>query len=202
MTNTALIIVDLQNAFCAEDGALERRGDRIIDLDGVLDSVNTLVRFAHVRSWPVIFTRVVLEQNAAASSSLYRRLEADGHRHRAYAPDARDAQIVEIPSRLDEDTVIDKAGYDPFYETDLERMLHAWGVAKLLVGGVLTNVCVESCVRSAFERGFEVTVIEEATSSYTPEAKAASLASIQRGFGEVLTMDRLANDERVSDPTV
>ena len=93
--------------------------------------------------------------------------------------------------------MIDKAGYDPFHNTDLENLLRQQGVRRVVVAGVLTNICVESCVRSAFERGFEVIVIEDATDSYSASAKAASLGSMRRGFASVQSLNdflRLAGD--------
>ena len=198
MPDTAIIIVDMQHAFCAPGGALERRGDRLSDAAALFDRVDALIERGRRGGVPVIFTRVVLDPATSSDTPIFRRLAAQSARQRDYLPDAADAQLMPRPARQSDDVVVDKAAYDAFHGTDLEARLRDAGIRRLVVAGVLTNVCVESTVRSAFERGFEVVVVEDATDTYSAEAKAASLATIRRCFGEVLTLDQLMLEKRAS----
>jgi biuret amidohydrolase len=90
--------------------------------------------------------------------------------------------------------VVDKPGKGAFYATDLEAVLRSRGVAQLFVCGVTTEVCVNTTVREANDRGFDCLVLEDCTGSYFPEFQAAAIAMIkaQGGiFGWVAPSDAL-----------
>ena len=86
--------------------------------------------------------------------------------------------------------VIDKPGKGAFYQTDLDLMLRNRGIETLLVGGVTTEVCVNTTVREANDRGYRCVVLADCCASYFPEFHAMGLAMIkaQGGiFGSVAT---------------
>jgi bifunctional isochorismate lyase/aryl carrier protein len=89
-------------------------------------------------------------------------------------------------------TVIKKTQYDAFYQTDLEKILKDNGVKRLLVTGVMTNLCCETTARSAFVRGFEVFIPVDATAAYNRQFHLSSLINLSYGFAiPVLTADIL-----------
>ena len=75
--------------------------------------------------------------------------------------------------------VVDKPGKGMFYATDVEAMLKARGVTQLVFAGVTTEVCVQTSMREANDRGYEGLLIEDATASYFPRFKAATLDMIR-----------------------
>jgi len=79
--------------------------------------------------------------------------------------------------------VIDKPGKGAFYQTDLELLLRKRGIDTLLVCGVTTEVCVNTTVREANDRGFRCIVIGDCCASYFPEFHAAGLAMIKAQGG-------------------
>jgi nicotinamidase-related amidase len=81
--------------------------------------------------------------------------------------------------------VIDKPGKGSFYATGLGDTLKARGITHLVVAGVTTEVCVQTTLREANDRGYECLLIEDATESYFPEFKAATLAMITAQGGIV-----------------
>ena len=81
--------------------------------------------------------------------------------------------------------VIDKPGKGSFYATDLDTILHNHHIKSLIVCGVTTEVCVNTTVREANDRGYECLLAEDATESYFPEFKAATLAMIRAQGGIV-----------------
>src|SRR5277367_5216142 len=79
--------------------------------------------------------------------------------------------------------VIDKPGKGAFYATDLHSILQHRGITQLVVTGVTTEVCVNTTVREANDRGYDCLVLEDCTGSYFPEFHAAGLAMIKAQGG-------------------
>jgi nicotinamidase-related amidase len=79
--------------------------------------------------------------------------------------------------------VVDKPGKGAFYATDLEAMLRGRGIAQLIVCGVTTEVCVNTTVREANDRGFDCLVLDDCTGSYFPEFHQAGIAMIKAQGG-------------------
>ena len=75
--------------------------------------------------------------------------------------------------------MIDKPGKGAFYATDLDALLRKSGIAHLLVCGVTTEVCVNTTVREANDRGYRCVVLADCCASYFPEFHAAGLAMIK-----------------------
>jgi nicotinamidase-related amidase len=101
--------------------------------------------------------------------------------------------IAELTPRAGE-PVIDKPGKGAFYQTDLDLMLRNRRIETLLVGGVTTEVCVNTTVREANDRGFRCIVLADCCASYFPAFHAAGLAMIkaQGGiFGSVASSQAL-----------
>jgi nicotinamidase-related amidase len=85
----------------------------------------------------------------------------------------------------DGDIVISKPGKGAFYGTTLGEILRLRGITRLIFGGVTTEVCVQTTMREANDRGYECLLIEDATESYFPEFKLATIAMIHAQGGIV-----------------
>jgi len=83
------------------------------------------------------------------------------------------------------ETVIDKPGKGAFYATGFSGTLAALGATHLLMTGVTTEVCVQTTMREANDRGFECLLVEDCTESYFPEFKAATLEMVRAQGGIV-----------------
>jgi nicotinamidase-related amidase len=91
--------------------------------------------------------------------------------------------IVDELKPLPGEPVLDKPGKGSFYATDLELILRNRGIKTLIVTGVTTEVCVQTTVREANDRGFESIVLEDCVGSYFPELQKASLEMIKAQGG-------------------
>jgi len=99
---------------------------------------------------------------------------------------ARDAGILDIIDELypiDGEPVIDKPGKGAFYQTDLQLMLQNCGIENLLVCGVTTEVCVNTTVREANDRGYRCVVLADCCASYFPEFHEMGLKMIKAQGG-------------------
>ena len=94
-------------------------------------------------------------------------------------------EIIPALAPTASEIVIDKPGKGAFYRTQLGEVLATRGITHLVVGGVTTEVCVQTTLREANDRGYECVLAEDATESYFPEFKAATLAMVRAQGGIV-----------------
>jgi nicotinamidase-related amidase len=90
------------------------------------------------------------------------------------------------------DAHVTKPRFSGFYETELEETLRRLGVTTLVTAGVRTDFCVESTVRDAFFRDFDVVVVEDAVAGYFAELHDNSLRLMQTVFARVAPVDQVA----------
>jgi ureidoacrylate peracid hydrolase len=76
-----------------------------------------------------------------------------------------------------------------FYSTTLEVLLRMLGTSHLIVSGVSTNNCIESTIRDAYFRDFDITVVEDCVAGSHPDLHRATLRNVQLFFGEVVSLD-------------
>lgn len=101
-----------------------------------------------------------------------------------------DARPIDEIAPLDDEIVIPKTSSSVFVSTNIDYVLRNLGVRQLVVGGLLTDQCVESAVRDACDLGYLVTLVTDATATHTPERHGASLAAI-RGYCRQRTADEV-----------
>ena len=90
-------------------------------------------------------------------------------------------ELAALPGEVE----IVKPGKGAFYGTPLTHALQSRGITRLVFGGVTTEVCVQTTMREANDRGYDCLLVEEATGSYFPEFKASTLAMIRAQGGIV-----------------
>jgi nicotinamidase-related amidase len=88
------------------------------------------------------------------------------------------AAIIAELTPAEGEWVVDKPGKGMFWETGLHEQLRAAGISHLVFTGVTTEVCVQTSMREANDRGYDCLIVEDGTASYFPEFKAAALAML------------------------
>jgi len=109
-------------------------------------------------------------------------------------------QIVDALAPIDGEIVIDKPGKGMFWATGAHEMLKARGITHLVFAGVTTDVCVQTSMREANDRGYECLLIEDATESYFAEFKAATIKMIAAQGGIVGWVTPLAALRSATEP--
>jgi len=184
----ALVMIDWQKDFCDPNGFGASLGNDVAPLREAIPVAAAVLAAARAAGMPVIHT---LESHMPDLSdcppSKLRRCPAIGQ-------STTDAQgqamgrmlirhepgnaLIEELSDQPGEKVIFKPGKGAFSGTDLGAHLKALGITHLIFTGVTTEVCVQSSMREANDRGFECLLVEDATESYFPAFKAATLAMI------------------------
>ena len=173
----ALLVIDMQNGFLHPDGSVSRNGEPMLEVERVVAETVQLVAEARSAGLPVIYTQHVFRPDYM---DLPRRLKARDQFDQGevtLVAGSWDAAVADELKPLESDLVVEKNRFDAFLYTDLELVLRTLGIGRLLVCGVATNVCVESTVRSAEQRDFEVTVASDCTSG-PAEYHYAALAAM------------------------
>lgn len=202
-SNTALLVVDMQNAFCHPKGSFARMlegGDASIEMcQEAVPVCAKLIEGARTADIPVIYTRYVYQSGYADRDILLEKYP-DIERLSALEDNSWDAAIIDdLEPRVD-DFVIDKSRYSAFYGTRLEPLLDGLGVRHLVVCGVTTNVCVESTVRDGAQRRLKFFVVSDATGELTHERHKNALDILDYGFAVVVEANEVLHAWETEDP--
>jgi ureidoacrylate peracid hydrolase len=187
---TAVLVVDMQNAFIDPKGSLARMGVPVARNTRPIPHVQAVLAAARAAKVPVVHLRFVLRDDFADLGVLGRKfppLRELGH----CAAGSWDAAFYPGMEPRPGEPVVDKNRFSGFFGTDLDTLLRCLRVDTVVVTGVATNVCVESTVRDAFQRDYRVVVPREATGSYTEEMEAGSLAVMAFMFASVVGVDEV-----------
>jgi nicotinamidase-related amidase len=181
----ALVVVDMQCDFLEPGGFGEALGNDVRRLARIVPAVARLLTLARTRGWPVVHTREGHLPDLSDCPPAKRRrgdpalrIGEPGPMGRLLVRGEPGWQIVPELAPLPGEIVLDKPGKGMFCRTDLESRLSATGVEQLVFAGVTTEVCVQTSMREANDRGFDCLLVRDATASYFPEFEAATFAMI------------------------
>ncbi len=188
----ALIVIDMQRDFVEPGGFGASLGNDVSRLTAIIPAVADLIGLFRKKGWPVIHTRESHQPDLSDCPPAKRlrgkpslRIGDPGPMGRILVRGEPGNQIVDGCAPLPGEVVIDKPGKGAFYKTNLDAMLAETSIRQLVFAGVTTEVCVQTSMREANDRGFECLLVEEATESYFPEFKTATLAMIHAQGGIV-----------------
>jgi nicotinamidase-related amidase len=183
---TALIVIDMQRDFVEPGGFGAALGNDVSLLRAIIPTVAALIDGCRRAGIPVIHTRECHRPDLSDCPPAKRlrgnpalRIGDPGPMGRILIAGEPGAGIVPELLPLPGEKVIDKPGKGAFYATDLGEHLAAHGTRSLIFAGVTTEVCVQTTMREANDRGFDCLLAEDATESYFPEFKAAALEMIR-----------------------
>jgi biuret amidohydrolase len=208
----ALVCIDFQRDFVEPGGFGESLGNDVSRLRSAIEPTRAVLAAFRDHSWTVIHTReghrpdltdLFPAKRDRGNPSL--RIGEEGPMGRLLVRGSSGHEIVPELAPQPGEVVVDKPGKGSFYATDLETILRARDITHLVVTGVTTEVCVQSTVREANDRGFESLVLSDCTGSYFPEFHESALAMFQAQgaiVGWVSTSaDLLAALDRMPAPT-
>jgi nicotinamidase-related amidase len=190
--HTALVIIDMQRDFIEPGGFGESLGNDVSLLARIVPTVVELLALARKSGLLVVHTRESHAPDLSDCPPAKRlrgapqmRIGDPGPMGRILVRGEPGNAIVDALAPLDGELVIDKPGKGAFYATPLSSELNARSITHLLFAGVTTEVCVQTSMREANDRGYECLLIEDATASYFPAFMQASLEMIRSQGGIV-----------------
>jgi len=187
---TALLIIDMQRDFVEPGGFGEALGNDVSILRKTIAPIKKVLEACRKRGMMIVHTREGhrADLTDCPPSKLERgrpkrKIGDDGAMGRLLVRGEKGHDIIAELYPKPGEIVIDKPGKGAFYATDFEAILRNRGIKSLIVCGVTTEVCVNTTVREANDRGFNCVVLDDCVGSYFPEFQKAALAMIKAQGG-------------------
>lgn len=187
-STTALLLIEYQNDFTTEGGALHNGVKAVMDSTGMLAKTQQTAAKARAAGVTVMYAPITFAQGYnEITAHPYGILKGvvDGN---AFVRGSWGAAIVDSLTPQPTDIVVEgKRGLDTFASTNLDFILRSRGTRTLVVGGFLTNCCVESTVRTGYEKGFQMVALSDCTATLSEEEQRFTFAKNLPMFARILT---------------
>ena len=174
---TAILLIEYQNEFTSEGGVLHGAVSAVMDKTGMLPKTVALVEAARAAGVTIMHAPITFAPGyGELTRHPYGILKGvvDGN---AFVKGTWGAAIVDDLTPAEGDIIIEgKRGLDTFASTNLDFILRSKGIETLIIGGFLTNCCVESTMRSAYENGYRVITLTDCTAATSAEEHDNAIA--------------------------
>ena len=200
-SETALIVVDMQNAYATRGGYLDLAGFDVTTTGPVIERIAKAIKLARAAGIQVIFFQngwdaEYVEAGGPGSpnwhkSNALKTMRQQPELHgQLLAKGTWDYALVDELKPQSGDVVLPKPRYSGFFNTALDSILRSRGIHHLLFTGIATNVCVESTLRDGFFLEYFGTVLEDATYQAGPlSAQSSAIFNIETFFGWVSSVE-------------
>jgi nicotinamidase-related amidase len=190
--HTALVVIDMQRDFIERGGFGDSLGNDVARLEAIIPTTAALIDLFRRNNWLVLHTREAHKPDLSdCPPSKIRRgnpalhIGEAGAMGRLLVAGEPGNQIVAALAPIEGEIVIDKPGKGMFWATGIHERLQGLGITHLVFAGVTTEVCVQTSMREANDRGYECLLVEDATESYFAKFKAATISMIAAQGGIV-----------------
>ncbi|MBO6919894.1 MAG: cysteine hydrolase [Rhizobiaceae bacterium] len=182
----ALIVIDMQRDFMETGGFGETLGNDVSLLRSIIPKTKELLAGFRALGLPIIHTRECHKPDLSDLPDAKRdrgnpslRIGDEGPMGRILVAGEPGADIIPELYPINGEVVIDKPGKGAFYQTDLPQILAKIGIKQLVFAGVTTEVCVQTTMREANDRGYDCILATDATESYFPNFKESAIDMIK-----------------------
>ncbi|WP_295542967.1 isochorismatase family cysteine hydrolase [uncultured Pseudacidovorax sp.] len=186
LASTALVLIDMQRDFIEPGGFGETLGNDVSLLAAIVPATQAVLAAWRQAGGLVVHTREAHRPDLSDCPPAKRlrgnptlRIGDEGPMGRILVAGEQGNQIIDALAPIAGEWVIDKPGKGAFYATGLHELLQASGITHLVFGGVTTEVCVQTSMREANDRGYDCLLLEDCTESYFPQFKAAAVEMIR-----------------------
>ncbi len=192
---TALILIEYQNDFTSPGGSLHDAVAGVMDSSHMLANTEQTVRRARelgatIAFVPISFTEDYHELTAQPYGILKGVVDSKSFRQGTWG-----AAIVDVLEPQPADIVVEgKRGLDAFASTNLDFILRSRGITTVALAGFLTNCCVESTMRTAYEKGYDVITLTDCTATLSEDEQRFAVEKNFPMFSRPATHDQFLSD--------
>ena len=195
----ALLVIDMQNGYCTLGGSYEKYGGNIgADLNTyrqIIPNIARLIATARELKIPIFYTKQVREQSGIDLFTRLHRIiperRAEFLRIPACVRGTWDAEIIGELQPTSNDHIVIKRRDSAFQDTELDLWLRSIYVDTVIFTGVDTAICVENTLTDAFNTGYDVILVEDATASSWQKIGQATVKKVAGSYGWVIKTDQL-----------
>jgi ureidoacrylate peracid hydrolase len=196
--NLGLIIVDMQNGFVAKNGSYDKLGMNTPVYREIIPKIRELIDLCKSFEIPVFYTESVREASGIDLLTKIHTLLPKSREERLKIPicvrGTWDGQTIDElkPKEEEGDHIIIKRRDSAFQDTELRVWLQSAGINVLIFCGVDTSICVETSIRDAFNLGYDILLISDATASGIKEHYETTLARVRDYYGLAMSFERFS----------
>jgi ureidoacrylate peracid hydrolase len=192
--NPALLVIDMQNGFVSKGGSYDLMGLNVSKYSDVLPNLKQLIAFCRKVKIPIFYSQAVREESGIDLLTKSHRILPKSREERIKTRPicirgSWDAEIVEELKPNFDDHVVIKRRDSVFQDTEVEVWLRSLGIDSIIFAGIDTSICVESSLRDAFNHGYDVVLISDATASNNLNHYNSTLDNIRNYYGLVMNLD-------------
>ena len=192
--NPALLVIDMQNGFVSKGGSYDLMGLNVSKYSDVVPSLKQLIGFCRKVKIPIFYSQAVREESGIDLLTRSHRILPKSREERIKRRPicirgSWDAEIVEELKPNFDDHVVIKRRDSVFQDTEVEVWLRSLGIDSIIFAGIDTSICVESSLRDAFNHGYDIVLISDATASNNLNHYNSTLDNIRNYYGLVMNLD-------------
>src|SRR6185436_18480475 len=192
---TAVVLIEYQNDFTSEGGALHDAVRDVMESTGMLENTRRLVDGARAAGATIVHAPIAYVPGYRELALHPYGILKDVVDAGAFVKGEWGAEIVETLAPQEGDVVVEgKRGLDSFATTNLDFILRARGITTIALAGFLTNCCVESTMRTGYEKGYEVITLSDCVAATSEEEHDNAIKFDYPMFSEVMTAESFAGE--------
>ena len=191
--NPALMVIDVQNGFVSKKGSYDLLGMETSHYREIIPNISYLINLCRNARIPVFYTQAVREASGIDLLTNSHRILPKSREERIMKKPicvrgTWDADIVDEIKPLSEDYIVVKRRDSAFHDTEIEVWLRSLGVDTIIFSGIDTSICVETSLRDAFNIGYDIVLISDATASSNKKHYESTLDNVNGYYGLVMDL--------------
>lgn len=192
--NFGLVVIDMQNGFVSKGGSYDHLGMNIHEYQRIIPKTKDLIDFCRSKKIPIFYTEAVREASGIDLLTRFHRLLPLAREERLKVPitvrGTWDAHTIDEIKPTENDLIVIKRRDGAFQDTELQIWLQSEGINTLVFCGIDTSICVETSLREAFNIGYDVILVSDATASGNKRHYETTLERVRDYYGLVLDTNR------------
>jgi ureidoacrylate peracid hydrolase len=194
--NPALLVIDVQNGFVSKGGSYDLLGMETSYYREVIPRINNLINLCRNVGIPIFYTQAVRESSGIDLLTRSHKILPKSREERIKKKpicvrETWDAEIVNEIKPAEGDHVVIKRRDSAFHDTEIGVWLRSLNIDTLIFCGIDTSICVETSLRDAFNIGYDVVLISDATASNNKKHYESTLENVKGYYGIVMDMEEL-----------